>query len=191
MPDNLPPAFVGYPRLPGHQLLSLQGPDAAVFAHAQFSSDVTALPLQHWQWSAWLSAKGRTLAVFQLLRLADDHVMLVLADSDADAIASQLQRFVFRRKVKVQVRSDLAVAGAFTAPEAASGAAIAQTAGDGWELDLGSDALPRTLRIGSADAFAAGSEADEAAFALAWRQADLRYGLPRLQEGQREVWTPQ
>ncbi|NED62305.1 folate-binding protein YgfZ [Streptomyces sp. SID10244] len=191
MPDNLPPAFVGYPRLPGHQLLSLQGPDAAVFAHAQFSSDVTALPLLHWQWSAWLSAKGRTLAVFQLLRLAEDHVMLVLADGDADAIASQLQRFVFRRKVKVQVRSDLAVAGAFTAPEAASGTAIAQTAGDGWELDLGSDALPRTLRIGSADAFAAGSEADEAAFALAWRQADLRYGLPRLQESQREVWTPQ
>ncbi|PZS99283.1 YgfZ/GcvT domain-containing protein [Stenotrophomonas maltophilia] len=191
MPDNLPPAFVGYPRLPGHQLLSLQGVDAAVFAHAQFSSDVTALPLLHWQWSAWLSAKGRTLAVFQLLRLAEDHVMLVLADGDADAIASQLQRFVFRRKVKVLVRSDLCVAGAFTAPEAASGAAIAHAAGDGWELDLGSDALPRTLRIGAADAFAAGSETDEAAFALAWRQADLRYGLPRLEESQREVWTPQ
>lgn len=124
MPDNLPPAFVGYPRLPGHQLLSLQGPDAAVFAHAQFSSDVTALPLLHWQWSAWLSAKGRTLAVFQLLRLADDHLMLVLADGDADAIASQLQRFVFRRKVKVLVRDDLAAAGAFTAPEAASGARL-------------------------------------------------------------------
>ncbi|WP_171955966.1 folate-binding protein YgfZ [Stenotrophomonas maltophilia] len=190
MPDNLPPAFVGYPRLPGHQLLSLQGPDAAAFAHAQFSSDVTALPLLHWQWSAWLTAKGRTLAVFQLLRLADDHVMLVLADGDADEIASQLQRFVFRRKVQVQVRSDLAVAGAFTAPEAASGAAIALAAGDGWELDLGSDALPRTLRIGAA-AVASGSETDEAAFALAWRQADLRYGLPRLDESQREVWTPQ
>ena len=191
MPDNLPPAFVGYPRLPGHQLLSLQGVDAAAFAHAQFSSDVTALPLLHWQWSAWLSAKGRTLAVFQLLRLAEDQVLLVLADGDADAIASQLQRFVFRRKVKVLLRSDLAVAGAFTAPEAASGAAIAATGGHGWELDLGSDALPRTLRIGAADAFAVGSDAEEATFAMAWRQADLRFGLPRLQESQREVWTPQ
>jgi folate-binding Fe-S cluster repair protein YgfZ len=101
---------------------------------------------------AWLSAKGRTLAVFQLLRLADDHVMLVLAGGDA--IASQLQRFVFRRKVKVLVRSDWRRL-AFHRAEAASGAAIAQTTGDGWELDLGSDALPRTLRIGSADAFAA------------------------------------
>jgi hypothetical protein len=69
-----------------------------------------------------------------------------------------------------------------------------RTAGDGWELDLGSDALPRTLRIGAADAFAAGSETDEAAFALAWRQADLRYGLPRLEEasakcGPRSSWA--
>ncbi|MGE6332903.1 YgfZ/GcvT domain-containing protein [Stenotrophomonas sp. NPDC077659] len=191
MPDNLPPAFIGYPRLPGHQLLSLQGADAAVFAHAQFSSDVTTLPLLHWQWSAWLSAKGRTLAVFQLLKLADDHVMLVLADGDADAIASQLQRFVFRRKVKLQVHADLVTAGAFTAPEAASGAAIAQCGEAGWELDLGSDALPRTLRIGPVEGFAAGSDAEESAFALAWRQADLRYGLPRLEESQRETWTPQ
>jgi folate-binding Fe-S cluster repair protein YgfZ len=83
---------------------------------------------------AWLSAKGRTLAVFQLLRLADDHVMLVLAGGDA--IASQLQRFVFRRKVKVLVRSDWRRL-AFHRAEAASGAAIAQTTGDGWELDPG------------------------------------------------------
>jgi len=191
VPDNLPPAFVAYPRLPGHQLLSLQGVDAVAFAHAQFSSDVTALPPLHWQWSAWLSAKGRTLAVFQLLRLADDHVLLVLADGDADAIASQLQRFVFRRKVKLQVHADLAVAGAFTAPEAAAGAAIALVGSQGWELDLGSDALPRTLRIGPVEAFPASDEAEDAAFALAWRQADLRFGLPRLAESQREVWTPQ
>lgn len=191
MPDNLPPAFVAYPRLPGHPLVSLQGADAAAFAHAQFSSDVTALPLLHWQWSAWLSAKGRTLAVFQLLRLAEDHVMLVLADGDADAIASQLQRFVFRRKVKVQVRTDLAVTGAFTAPEAASGAAIALAEGADWELDLGSDALPRTLRISAPDAAAMEADAAADAFALAWRQADLRFGLPRLDASQREVWTPQ
>ncbi|HAL23281.1 MAG TPA: folate-binding protein YgfZ [Stenotrophomonas sp.] len=191
MPDNLPPAFVAYPHLPGHQLVSLQGADAAAFAHAQFSSDVTALPLLHWQWSAWLSAKGRTLAVFQLLRLAEDHVMLVLADGDADAIASQLQRFVFRRKVKVQVRTDLAVTGAFTAPEAASGAAIALAEGADWELDLGSDALPRTLRIGAPDAAATEADATADTFALAWRQADLRFGLPRLDASQREVWTPQ
>jgi len=187
VPDNLPPAFVGYPALSGHQLLSLEGPDAAAFAHAQFASDVTALPLRHWQWSAWLSAKGRTIAVFQLIRLDQTQVVLVLADGDADAIASQLQRFVFRRKVKLTVRTDLGVAGSFTAPEAASGAAIA-VLGETLELDVGSDALPRTLRIAALDDTVL---ADDPAFALAWRQADLRYGVPRLDVDQREQWTPQ
>ncbi|WP_313217825.1 folate-binding protein [Stenotrophomonas sp.] len=187
MPDNLPPAFVGYPALSGHQLLSLEGPDAAAFAHAQFASDVTALPLRHWQWSAWLSAKGRTIAVFQLIRLDQTQVVLVLADGDADAIASQLQRFVFRRKVKLTVRTDLGVAGSFTAPEAASGAAIV-VLGETLELDVGSDALPRTLRIAALDDTVL---ADDPAFALAWRQADLRYGVPRLDVDQREQWTPQ
>jgi folate-binding protein YgfZ len=187
VPDNLPPAFVGYPALSGHQLLSLEGPDAAAFAHAQFASDVTALPLRHWQWSAWLSAKGRTIAVFQLIRLDQTQVVLVLADGDADAIASQLQRFVFRRKVKLTARTDLGVAGSFTAPEAASGAAIA-VLGETLELDVGSDALPRTLRIAALDDTVL---ADDPAFALAWRQADLRYGVPRLDVDQREQWTPQ
>ncbi|MBT2766644.1 folate-binding protein YgfZ [Stenotrophomonas sp. ISL-67] len=187
MPDNLALDFIGFPRLAGHALLSLRGPEAAVFAHAQFSSDVTALPLRHWQWSAWLNAKGRTLAVFQLLRVDQEHVLLVLADGDADAIASQLQRFVFRRKVTLEVRTDLVVAGSFTAPEAASGAAIALE-GDALELDVGSDALPRTLKIAP---MPADSTATDSAFELAWRQSDLRYGVPRLAADQREQWTPQ
>lgn len=179
--------FNGFPRLSGHQLLSLEGPDAAAFAHAQFSSDVTALPVRHWQWSAWLSAKGRTIAVFQLIRVDVDTVLLVLADGDADAIASQLQRFVFRRKVRIAVRNDLIVAGSFTAPDAASGAAIA-VHGETLELDVGSDALPRTLRIAPAHADIG---TDAAGVELAWRQSDLRYGVPRLDVPQREQWTPQ
>lgn len=179
--------FNGFPRLSGHQLLSLDGPDAAAFAHAQFSSDVTALPVRHWQWSAWLSAKGRTIAVFQLIRVDEERIVLVLADGDADAIASQLQRFVFRRKVTIAVREDRIVAGSFTAPEAASGAAIA-VHGETLELDVGSDALPRTLRIAPLDDHPA---SDDAGFVLAWRQSDLRFGVPRLAADQREQWTPQ
>jgi Predicted aminomethyltransferase related to GcvT len=130
-----------------------------VFAHSQFSSDVSALPPLHWQWSSWLSAKGRVRAVFQLLRVSETEVLLVLADGGAEALAAELQRFVFRRKVKLEWRQDLAVAGAFTAPEAANGAAIADLGEAGWELDLGSDELPRTLRIGPAGAFLADEDA--------------------------------
>lgn len=183
MPDNLSPDFVGFARLEDHQLVSLSGPDALAFAQAQFSSDVLALADGHWQWSSWLTAKGRTLSVFQLLRLAPDHVLLVLADDDADEIATQLRRFVFRRKVVLAVREDLQVLGAFLPPPSARGAAIA---GSGMlELDVGSATLPRTLRLQASTAAA------DPAFTLAWRQADLRHGRPRLQADQREQWTPQ
>lgn len=188
VPDNLSPVFPGYPRLADRRVLSISGPDAVAFAHAQFSSDVVALADRHWQWSSWLTAKGRVIAVFQLVRLAADALLLVLADGDADEIGSQLQRFVFRRKVTLALRDELQARGAFTAPDAAAGAVVAVAPDGMLELDLGSDALPRVMRIGSATADAAPLDAP---FIEAWRQADLRFGLPRLQASQREQWTPQ
>lgn len=195
MPDNLYPDFVSYAQLADRQLLSLSGVDAVTFAHAQFSADVAALADGHWQWSAWLSPKGRTLAVFQLLRLSQQQLLLVFADGDANEIASQLQRFVFRRKVSINMRTDLRVIGGFHTPARASGAAMAGAVppeGDDaafLELDVGSAALPRTLRIAAASA--PGAEAGDAAFTAAWRTSDLRYGFPRLVPAQREQWTPQ
>lgn len=192
MPDNLSLVFPGYPLLDDRQVLALSGPDAVAFAHAQFSSDVQALADNHWQWSTWLTAKGRTIAVFQLIRRSPDELLLVFADGDADEIGSQLRRFVFRRKVTIALRDALQVTGAFTAPESATGAAIAVSADGALELDMGGDALPRVMRLRADVADAAESEPSaDARFREAWRQADLRFGLPRLDAGQREQWTPQ
>ena len=52
--------------LDGHGVLALDGPDAAVFAQSQFANDVLALPAGQWQWNAWLTPKGRVLAVFDI-----------------------------------------------------------------------------------------------------------------------------
>jgi len=186
--DNLYSEFEVFRPLPDHRVVRLNGPDAVAFAQAQFANDVVALADGHWQWSAWLTAKGRTIAAFALLRTASDEVMLVLADADADEIASQLQRFVFRRKLKISSSAGEKVTAAFTSPSTARGAELGGNAQIGWELDMGSDALPRTLRL--LPDGTPGAEAD-AAFTAAWRQADLRYGLPRLSADQREHWTPQ
>lgn len=192
MPDNLSLVFPGYPLLDDHQVLAVSGPDAVAFAHAQFSSDVQALADNHWQWSAWLTAKGRTIAVFQLIRRSPGELLLVLADGDADEIGSQLQRFVFRRKVRIGLRGDLRVTGAFSAPESAVGAALAVPADGTLELDMGNDALPRVMRLCPApEGDADHDRSADARFREAWRQADLRFGLPRLDAQQREQWTPQ
>ena len=189
-PDNpSPPPHASAPlfALPGHSVLALQGPDAVAFAQAQFANDVARLAVGHWQWSAWLTAKGRVIAVFALLRSAEDTLHLVLPDFDAGELGDALRRFVFRRKVVITAQADLVVAAAFAAPLQASGDRLAGDLadGEGLELDYGTAGLPRRLRLGRTAA-----PADLEA-AQAWAVADLRLGLPRLPGSQRELWTPQ
>ncbi len=185
MSDNLAPLFNGLRALSEAQIVSLRGPDAVAFAQAQFANDVPSLADGHWQWSAWLTAKGRVLAVFQLLRLDPQNLLLVCHDGGAEAMTEQLRRFVFRRKVVIEHATGLKVNAALQAPTQASGAELAQLEGGDIELDVGASALPRSLRISQQ---AAGHDP---LAELAWRQSDLRYGLPRLVESQREHWTPQ
>lgn len=142
----------------------------------------------HWQWSAWLTPKGRTIAVFALLRIAPDTIHLLLPDMPAGAFAEQLQRFVFRRKVKIAVRQDLRVFGAMALPASAHNARIAQSDGGPIELDMGCATSPRSLHI--AAEIAGPTTIDDDAMAR-WKAADLRFGLPRLPAAQREQWTPQ
>lgn len=174
-----PPVF----SLPDHALVTLEGPDAVAFAHAQFANDVAALAPGCWQWNAWLTPKGRVIAVFALARPAEDRVWLVLPDHPAELFAEALRRFVFRRKLKIEVPADRAISGANAAPAHAQGNLLG-TAGDAVELDMGGDGGPRTLRIGTA-------APDDEAARLAWQVSDLRHGLPRLPASQREQWTPQ
>jgi len=183
--DNLAPTFNGFRTLAQAQVISLSGPDSVAFAQAQFANDVLSLADGHWQWSAWLTAKGRVLSIFQLVRVDTGNLLLVCHDGGAEAMAEQLRRFVFRRKVVISHSLDKSVNGALHAPVCAQGAALAALEDGTIELDVGSTTLPRSLHIG-APADVANAEEE-----LAWRQSDLRLGLPRLIDAQREQWTPQ
>ncbi|HZX77823.1 folate-binding protein [Lysobacter sp.] len=171
--------------LPGHRLITLEGRDAIAFAQAQFMNDLALLESRQWQWSGWLTPKGRVIALFALLRMSDEAVWLVLPDADPHAIAVALQRFVFRSKVGILVRDDLKASGAFTPPAQARGNAIGGDVQAGIELDMGSEDSPRTLRLGT-DAPPARPEA-----IARWQACDLEHGLPRLLASQVEHWTPQ
>ncbi|WP_199100469.1 folate-binding protein YgfZ [Dyella sp. ASV21] len=90
------------PHYPAH-ILQLEGADAIAFAHAQFTSNVRSLQVGQWQFSAWLDAQGRVLALFHLGRPSDDALLVLLRGGDAASLAQSLQRFVFRSKVKLTV----------------------------------------------------------------------------------------
>lgn len=170
--------------LPGHDVLSITGRDAAAFAQAQFMNDVAALPDGHWHWNGWLTPKGRVIALFALLKFDAETLWLLLPDADAAELAAQLQRYVFRSKVALQQRDGLHANGEFTSPAQASNARFASIDGT-IELDMGGAGGPRTLRIAPA---APATDADATG---AWQRADLQHGLPRLAGGQVDAWTPQ
>jgi tRNA-modifying protein YgfZ len=189
MPDNLPQAADAAPpalfALPDHRVLELAGPDAAAFAQAQCMNDVAALGDRKWQWNGWLTPKGRLVALFAMLRLDGERLWLVLPDYPAAALGERLQRFVFRSRLRLQVRDDLRLAGAFVAPILASGPTAAMLEDGSVELDLGGEGGPRILRIAPAP------EAADAQAAMRWRAFDLAHGLPRLPDAQSEQFTPQ
>lgn len=171
--------------LPDHRVISLTGRDAVAFAQAQFMNDVAAVPTGHWQWNGWLTPKGRVIALFALLRIDDENVWLLLPDADPASMAAELQRFVFRSKVAIAPRGDLVVAAAFAAPGVASAARLDGSMQGATELDMGTEAGPRRLRIGGP------TERSDPTLVARWTAFDLRHGLPRLSASQVERWTPQ
>ncbi|HEX7369442.1 MAG TPA: folate-binding protein [Rhodanobacteraceae bacterium] len=87
------------------QCIEITGADAQHFAQAQFSGDVDALAPNRWQWNAWLDAQGRVKALMHLARMDDDRLLAVLRGGDAEALRSDLARFVLRSKVVLTARS--------------------------------------------------------------------------------------
>lgn len=186
MSDNPTAVNAPFLALRDHCVLTLEGRDAAVFAQAQFMNDVAGLAPAHWQWNGWLTPKGRVIALFALLKFDEQTLWLLLPDADPVALATALQRFVFRSKLKIAVADSLQVAGALQASQWASGAHFIGNAANGIELDLSGDGGGRSQRIGpdrNATSLESASEA--------WAAEDLRHGLPRLPASQAEQWTPQ
>jgi folate-binding protein YgfZ len=180
-----PEAPASFFALPGHRVIALSGRDAVVFAQAQLMNDVDAASPGRWQWTGWLTPKGRVIAVLALVRLAEDALWLIVPDADAAELATKLQRFVLRRQLVVSVREDLHVSGRFASPDLAHGATFDGDEAQGIELDVSGFGIRRTLRIDRA------GSAHDAALEAQWLASDLRLGFPRLPVSQAEQWTPQ
>jgi folate-binding protein YgfZ len=178
MPDtSRPPAPARVP-LDRAELMEIAGADAIAFAHAQLSSDVAALAAGAWQWSAWLTAEGRTRAVFALLRVADDRLLAWLPLGGARAIADSLARYVLRAKVRLGVL-DWTLGSVAVMP---AGRDVIELAG-GYAFALDDS---RTAWLGPT----ADREPDPRELA-AWRLADIDAGLPWIAPATQAEFVPQ
>lgn len=180
--------------LPLPQLLEISGADAVAFAHAQFSNDVNALAVGHWQWNAWLSAQGRVRFFFMLWRDAEDCLHLLLRGGDAEAMRAALARFMFRAKISLRVIVDAQACGCDeTEAQAALGAlpgndTLARRSGSTGLRLPGSNRRCLLLSAPGAASIAAASS-DEAL--ECWRLDDIRAGLPELAPALEDQLLPQ
>ena len=81
-------------------LIEVTGTDAEAFLNAQLSRNVEPGNLSQAPLSAWLDARGRVLALFQVLRTGDRYLLLTKG-ADAEALVRRLRMFVLRADVHV------------------------------------------------------------------------------------------
>jgi len=191
-----PDSATAFPLAEG-SVLELGGRDAGSFLQAQSMNDVAALADGHWQWNGCLSAKGRVLALFALLRIDATRFVLFLPDLPAADLAAHLRRYQFRARLEMLCRDELVPCGvlddaATQWPLRGNGAqAAASVSADSIALDFGG-AQARQLLLRAPAGCATGCTPAAIADAQArWRRADLAHGLPRLGPAQHDQYTPQ
>lgn len=88
------------------QCIEITGADARSFAQAQLSGDVRALQPGHWQWNAWLDAKGSVCALMHLADPGDGRLLALLRGGNAEALCAALRRYVLRARVSLAAIDD-------------------------------------------------------------------------------------
>lgn len=94
-------------RYSSFDVVALRGFEALAFAQAQLSSDVLSLEDRGWQWGAYLTPQGRAIALFPVVRHGAEALDLLVPAQRGAELAARLQRFVFRTRVKLEVRTDV------------------------------------------------------------------------------------
>ncbi|TDJ48568.1 MAG: folate-binding protein [Gammaproteobacteria bacterium] len=103
------PAGMCAVELDRHQLLRISGEDRIEFLQGQLTQDVDRIDPRHSRLAGWTTAKGRLLAVGQLLP-GPEALWWPLPADIIDGIARRLGLFVLRAKVEIAVMN-FAVAG--------------------------------------------------------------------------------
>ena len=105
MPD------VTFCRQPGQGLLRVSGRDARRFLHAQTTQRIDDLKGGETRIAAWLNAKGRVLALFDVVPDGEDFLLILPADNVA-AVNLGLRRYVLRDAVRIEPVTDRSILSA-------------------------------------------------------------------------------
>ncbi|WP_139557485.1 CAF17-like 4Fe-4S cluster assembly/insertion protein YgfZ [Methylotetracoccus oryzae] len=98
--DSGSPAVFELATLDDHAVLAIEGADAVGFLQGQTTCDIKALKPGQMTLGAICNPKGRTLAVFRLLRV-ESGCLLVLPKDRIDAVRRRLIPYVLRAQIRI------------------------------------------------------------------------------------------
>jgi folate-binding protein YgfZ len=167
--------------------LKFGGPDAAAFLQGQVSSDIAKLSKGEAQLAAYSTPQGRVLAVFWLIKWAEEIFALVPREL-ANPCAARLKKFVMRAKVSVEDKTgEYSVAGIFANTDPVA-AAVSPP-------QCVTAVLPqdpsRQFLIGESTAVITADRMQQVDFERRWRTADIRAGLPQVFAATQEQFVAQ
>jgi len=108
-PTELPSTFCAVAR--NYCLLSVQGPDTEKFLQGQLTCDLKDLTETRSIPGAACNPKGRAYALFQLAKMAEDHVLLRVPAAIADDVVAHLQKYLAFFKAEMTREDDWIVLG--------------------------------------------------------------------------------
>lgn len=200
MPQSPTSAGMRTVELDQHQVLRIGGEDRVEFLQGQLTQDVGRVDPRHSALTGWTTAKGRLLAIGQLLP-GPEALWWPLPADIIDGVARRLGMFVLRSRVEIAVMN-VAVTGILgldvDAPlslgqvEVAAEAGAAASAGELVAARLVGDPT-RAWLCGPAEQVRA--VCTDAGFGAAsttdWQLADIAAGLPGIIAPTSEAFTPQ
>lgn len=84
-------------------ILKISGDDAKTYLQGQITNDINLLTIEHqFQFAAHLNPKGRILATFIIVRMAENSYYLITTREIATKITPRLKMFILRSKVSLQ-----------------------------------------------------------------------------------------
>jgi hypothetical protein len=89
-------------------LIRVAGPDARAFLQAQTTQSILDLPEPGARRAAWLSAKGRVRALFDVVADGEDFWLITPADN-CDYLSRQLRLFILRARLTIDPAPDQAI----------------------------------------------------------------------------------
>ena len=181
----------GWVELDDHCVLSFRGSAARSFLGRQLTCDINDLAPDKPQFGAWLTAKGRVLALLRLVERAPHHIEAIVPAALADELIKRLRLFVMRDDVSIDIDRQQAVVGLWGECVASLHEEPSQR-GQTATIHLAAHP-PLAMLCGPADALQRMSAVQEQTrgSTAQWRYLCVAAGLPQVEPATREAFIPQ